>query len=278
VEWRAPVAEDALESLKLYIVEFVESLEYCRLQWENSRASRLGPAKRTGTGNHGKARSGDGLGGELAGLYRTGRARPNRGFGKTTCEFDLSGKAVRVLIPSPNRSRSLMADEWYYWHDAEIMGPFSGKLLVGLAAAGTILPTDIVWKNGIERGMVAGQVKHLFPAPPESGQSAAATPAEPPRVETTASPAAAKPDGEMPQSWFSGAATAVTARRAVAGKGATIVGQNGTTVKYRMKCTTCGHEDSSYRSVPITRGTKRVSFFCPKCRRSCAVEIHGHVT
>jgi transcription elongation factor Elf1 len=63
----------------------------------------------------------------------------------------------------------------------------------------------------------------------------------------------------------------------VAGKGAVIVGQDGTTVKYRKKCTTCGHEDSSWRSIPITRGTTRVSYFCPKCRRTCAVEIHGHV-
>jgi hypothetical protein len=56
-----------------------------------------------------------------------------------------------------------------------------------------------------------------------------------------------------------------------------IVGQDGTNVKYRMKCTGCGYEDTGGKTVAITRGTTRLSFFCPKCRRRRDGEIHGVV-
>jgi hypothetical protein len=65
--------------------------------------------------------------------------------------------------------------------------------------------------------------------------------------------------------------------RATAGKGVMIVGQDGTNLKYRMKCTGCGFEDNSWKTMAITRGTTRVSFFCPKCRRRRDGEIHGVV-
>jgi predicted RNA-binding Zn-ribbon protein involved in translation (DUF1610 family) len=162
-----------------------------------------------------------------------------------------------------------MADQWYYWHDAEILGPYSANHLAGLAAAGTILPTDTIWKDGIERGQPASSVKHLFPIV----SAILETPTE------TAAAVEPKPltSEGMPASWFSGPVTKATTRRAVAGKGAILVGQDGTTVKFRKKCTTCGQEDSSYKSIAISRGTTRVSFYCPKCRRAQAVEIHGYV-
>ena len=59
-----------------------------------------------------------------------------------------------------------MADQWYYWQDAEVLGPFSGRRLVNMAAEGKILPTDIVWREGTEQGVAASQVKHLFAAAP----------------------------------------------------------------------------------------------------------------
>jgi len=178
-----------------------------------------------------------------------------------------------------------MADQWYYWHDAAILGPFSATSLANMAAVGTILPTDTVWKEGIENGVLASSVKHLFsqkqilgileaatlPLPPEGANSDA-------MGEDSKKALIDASVKETPvQRWDSGTTPTTTNRRAVAGKGAVIVGQDGTTVKYRKKCTSCGHEDSSYRSVPITRGTSRVSYYCPKCRRSCAVEIHGYV-
>jgi hypothetical protein len=161
-----------------------------------------------------------------------------------------------------------MAEAWYYWHDAAILGPFTAERLADLALAGRILPIDTVWKGDIEAGIPASRVKHLFPA-------SAAIPAgtvSGPTVESASTPNEIA-ERTISPTWDSVSSTSKTTRRAVAGKGALIVGQDGTTVKYRKKCTTCGHEDSSYQSLPITRGMTRVTFFCPKCRKTCAVEI-----
>lgn len=180
-----------------------------------------------------------------------------------------------------------MADEWYYWRDTEVLGPFSGRLFAGLVSAGVLLPTDTVWKGDVEEGVPAASIRNLFPsgptkaAPPDTiaGESDAGNGGAIDKTGQTAtsSPADAR---EVPAPWFCGpSATKVTSKaRAVAGKGALIVGQDGTTVKYRKKCTVCGHEDSSWKTAAITRGTTRVTFFCPKCRKSCAVEIHGHLS
>jgi GYF domain 2 len=173
-----------------------------------------------------------------------------------------------------------MADKWYYWHDAEVLGPFSGRLLASLAAAGKLLPTDTVWKGEVEEGVLAAKVKHLFPQALTNSapltEAAVTVETQP----TAGGVAVAAPDAvEAPPSWFSGRTAPLPQRgRAVAGKGAVLVGQDGTTVKFRKKCTTCGHEDSSWRSIPITKGTTRVTFYCPKCRRSCAVEVHGYLS
>jgi hypothetical protein len=63
--------------------------------------------------------------------------------------------------------------------------------------------------------------------------------------------------------------------RATAGKGAIIVGQDGTTVQFRKKCTTCGHEDNCRSRMPIRQGTTKVGFYCSKCRKRREVEIQG---
>ena len=56
-----------------------------------------------------------------------------------------------------------MADRWYYAHGARRLGPFTARELSGLAAAGKLLPADTVWKEGMEKGVLAEKVKHLFP-------------------------------------------------------------------------------------------------------------------
>jgi hypothetical protein len=172
-----------------------------------------------------------------------------------------------------------MADQWYYWHDADVLGPFSGLELAGLAAAGRIVPTDTVWKGGVECGVPAGTVKYLFSPAPATAVPPGDSQSTVPEIASANAAAVATADerAPTPSAWYSGAATTGAPKRATAGKGAIIVGQDGTTVKFRKKCTTCGFEDSSWRSIPITRGTTRVTFFCPKCRRSCAVEVHGSV-
>jgi hypothetical protein len=57
-----------------------------------------------------------------------------------------------------------MADRWYYVHGDSKQGPCTGQQLKELAAAGQILPTDTVWKEGIEKGVPARKVRYLFAA------------------------------------------------------------------------------------------------------------------
>lgn len=140
-----------------------------------------------------------------------------------------------------------MADNWYYGRGTDIFGPLSGWEVADLADAGGVLPTDTVWEDGETDGVPAHTIPHLFPAP------VAALPAAPP-----ASPA--------------------RRGRAVAGPGVVIVGQDGVTVRYRMRCSVCGHDDRNSNTLIIARGTSRVRFFCPKCRRQRSGEIHGHVS
>jgi hypothetical protein len=145
---------------------------------------------------------------------------------------------------------------WFYGRGADISGPVTGPELTDLAMAGTVLPTDTIWQDGVEDGVPAETVDNLFGT---RGGPVALRPAAP----VLAAPA--------------GTQTAVKkSARAVAGKGVSIVGQDGTTVKYRVKCPTCGREDPSAKSMPIPRGTARVGFFCKKCKKRREADINGY--
>jgi hypothetical protein len=175
--------------------------------------------------------------------------------------------------------------KWYYGRGSDITGPVSGAELSGLAAAGGVLPTDMVWRDGVEQGVPAGRVRNLLwpspaAAPAEMVAPAAAggTESDRPATEVSADPATPDPNSpepngspESPARWQPLPRPA----RAIAGKGVIIVAQDGTTVKYRGKCATCGREDASWKSIPIPRGLTRVWFFCPKCRRRQEGDIQG---
>jgi hypothetical protein len=148
-----------------------------------------------------------------------------------------------------------MIRKWYYGRGADITGPVSDRELSDLAAGGHLLPTDTVWRDGVEDGVPADQVEYLF--------SAAALIGDEPAPVPPVSPAAVAPPAKK-------------TGRAVAGNGAVLMGQDGATVKYRGKCTTCGREEASWKSIAIPRGTHRASFFCAKCRKRRDVEIHGY--
>jgi len=45
--------------------------------------------------------------------------------------------------------------------------------------------------------------------------------------------------------------------------------------KFRKKCTTCGHADNSWNTLPIRNGVMRAGFYCIKCRKHRDVEVHG---
>jgi hypothetical protein len=173
-----------------------------------------------------------------------------------------------------------MVDQWYYWHDSDILGPFSATEFAALAASGTLLPTDTVWKGDNERGVPAHRVQNLFPAAPPMPASSAESPAadalalQAAEAQPGAATGATATEEAAPR-WDAVRQPTGGRARAVAGKGAQIVAQDGATVKFRKKCTTCGHEDSSWKTIPIPRGTIRVTFYCPKCRKQRQVEIHG---
>jgi hypothetical protein len=59
-----------------------------------------------------------------------------------------------------------MVDQWYFSKGEKKFGPYSSTQLKQLADNGKILPSDTVWKEGIERGVLAAKVKHLFSVSP----------------------------------------------------------------------------------------------------------------
>jgi hypothetical protein len=173
--------------------------------------------------------------------------------------------AARSRVRSPFDTRQIalgtlrMAVLWFYGRGSDISGPVSGPELSALAADGQIVPTDTVWQDGIELGVPARDVPDLFPPSPVD----------------VAAPEAAEPAP------FVGHMVGTLAKtqkrgRAVAGKGAMIISQDGTTVKFRMKCTTCGQEDASWKSIPIPHGVARSGFYCKKCRKRRDAEINGY--
>jgi GYF domain 2 len=144
---------------------------------------------------------------------------------------------------------------WYYAHGDDKLGPFSGDQLKELAAAGTILPTDTVWRDGTATGVSANRVVNLFaPSAP-----AIVVVAEPPPLVTT------KPT-ERPKR---GSASAL--------KGAEITGQDGVDARFRMICTTCGTKDASCRTIKISNKTTKSNYFCPKCRKRREVVIQCRI-
>lgn len=185
-----------------------------------------------------------------------------------------------------------MAIGWYYAHDQEKLGPFSVQQLKDFAACGEILPTDTVWKEGVEAGVPASRVRYLFALPPPRpmGIYPVATPSNAPSVTpaeeapsklavfestpATATPEStpenvpvpvARPKTEPAPEKKRGTATAL--------KGAVMAGQDGVQARYRMKCMECGHQDSSCRSIKISNRTMKSNFFCPKCKKRREVII-----
>lgn len=172
-----------------------------------------------------------------------------------------------------------MPGGWYYAHKEQAkLGPFSGEKLKELAASGAILPMDTVWKAGVNEGVPAHLVKNLFVAP-----------VSPPLLTTPETPKliATGEEGTIPFEDDDDAKIKdepkprpkpMSRATATALKGATIVSQDGVDARYRMKCTKCGHADSSCRTIKIMAKTIKSGFFCPKCKKRCEVVIQGRVS
>lgn len=173
-----------------------------------------------------------------------------------------------------------MASGWFYGHDEKKLGPFSQRELKEFAATGEIRPDDTVWKEGVEQGVPASRVRYLFAQPtasPPAVESSASeaipyateTSAPPPPVIVEAPPAKPTETYEQvknqPKQEKKGTATVI--------KGAIMAGQDGYQARYRMKCSECGHVDSSCRTIRITNKLSKSNFFCPKCKKRREVVI-----
>src|SRR5580765_5271310 len=55
--------------------------------------------------------------------------------------------------------------EWYYTRNKEPCGPVNSTQLKELAAQGELLPTDLVWKDGMTEWVSAATLKSLFAGP-----------------------------------------------------------------------------------------------------------------
>jgi hypothetical protein len=195
-----------------------------------------------------------------------------------------------------------MVDRLYVARGDRTFGPFSSAQLRGLAATGRLQLTDLLWREGTEKRVLASTVQNLFPAPqareplPDAGAGADEPPAPPPSVVSVPGPApAVEPDGSLPEPpdtlvplGPSGPAPDAPKakpprppleppkkRRAVGLKGAILLAQDGVSVQYRKKCWQCGFEDGCRSSMRIGQGVVRAHFYCPKCRKNRDVQIQG---
>ncbi len=176
-----------------------------------------------------------------------------------------------------------MASQWYYTQAGVRQGPCSARVLRALAAAGTIVPTDTIWMEGVAQGALARDVKNLFPAvaaavvapPPAPAPSVVAPEPAPP---AEAQPAYREPErAPRPPVQAPPPAKARTGR-AQAVQGCVVVSQDGQRVHYRKKCTVCGHEDNCRSSMPIRNGVVRLVYYCPECRKPRPIVIQGTVS
>jgi len=121
------------------------------------------------------------------------------------------------------------------------------------------------------------------PLPPDARADRAEVPTERPSElaedamapTTLAADAAGQTPGQPPAQSRQGQPQPRKKARALAVKGAIIVSQDGTRVRYRKKCTVCGFEESNRSSMLIRRGQIRAGFFCPTCRKNRPVVIQG---
>ena len=67
-----------------------------------------------------------------------------------------------------------MSSGYYYSHNGQRFGPVDGQELKVLAQTVKLLPTDLIWKEGMAEWKPASKAKGLFPAPHSAG--AAPTP------------------------------------------------------------------------------------------------------
>jgi hypothetical protein len=182
-----------------------------------------------------------------------------------------------------------MADKWYFAQDGVTHGPYSAGQLKEEAAQGRLLPQDTVWKEGLDKRVLASRVQHLFAAPispPVPAPAPQPEPVPPPAVEAAPPAGAAIPDDSGLVPLVNAPAPPAKAeapsrrheapkKRVLHIKGGILSSQDGTTVKFRKQCPKCGYLDTSITTMLIPNGCARPNFFCPRCKRGQQVEVQG---
>ncbi|MSR45315.1 MAG: DUF4339 domain-containing protein [Phycisphaerales bacterium] len=64
------------------------------------------------------------------------------------------------------RRAGAVAHQWHYSKNGQTFGPVDGVALKQLASSGQLLPTDLVWKEGMPEWSSAEKVKGLFASTP----------------------------------------------------------------------------------------------------------------
>jgi hypothetical protein len=198
-----------------------------------------------------------------------------------------------------------MADRWFFGRGDRRFGPFSASELREFTVSGQLQPTDMVWKEGIEAGVLASRVKNLFPpsatavrapvATEAAGAQAAATEPIAEKAagdsESVLSPSAEGASAAAPDAGEAAAAAAPAGpapadippqrqpkkdkARVQSVQGGILLSEDGKYMQYRKKCRKCGFEDAARTTLLIKNGVVRQIFFCPKCRKPSDVEIRG---
>ncbi len=57
-----------------------------------------------------------------------------------------------------------MGSAWYVGKGRDRRGPFTSGQLREMATSGELLPTDLIWKDGMSGWVPASKTKGLFPA------------------------------------------------------------------------------------------------------------------
>ena len=91
-----------------------------------------------------------------------------------------------------------MSDQWYYSRDGQRFGPLATEQLHQMAAARQLLPTDLLWKNGMPGWAPAPSVPGLFAADALDVQSTAKTAPRAAAADVLDHQSTARPIAEVP--------------------------------------------------------------------------------
>ena len=91
-----------------------------------------------------------------------------------------------------------MSSEWFYMKGADKRGPVNSSRLRELAQSGELLPTDLVWREGMKDWKRARKIDGLFDAKEESSPTSTASKLVPPAPPSNLLGISAVPNRPLP--------------------------------------------------------------------------------